>query len=131
MIRRVPPVSVLGLFLHKAERRRMLRPFSMPDMKNNIHAEAAPSPKRTAGTIRRTESRLERYAPDLAEAIRRNPPQNLTIAEAAAFLSMSPRSVQNHIAARRLSVTRIGGSVRLRLPDLLRDLEKFKVAAAL
>lgn len=79
---------------------------------------------------RRTESRIEHYDPAEAEAIRRNPPMNMTIAEAAAFLSVSPRTIRNQIAARRLTVVRIGSCVRLRLSDLQRALEKFAVRAA-
>lgn len=81
-----------------------------------------PSPARPA--LRRTDDPLDQAT---ADAIRRNPPKYLSIAEAAAYLGVAPRTIREHIAARRLSHVRFGGRVILRTADIDQDMEKMVV----
>jgi excisionase family DNA binding protein len=83
----------------------------------------------TPGNVRRTEERIEHFDLARAEHIRRDPPRNLSISEAAAYLGISPRTVRNRIADRRLTAVRLGGRVILRAADLDRDLDRLAVRA--
>jgi excisionase family DNA binding protein len=80
-------------------------------------------------TIRRTESRIELYDPERAEIIRRDPPLVMTVAETAAVVSKCPRAIRDDIAAGRITAIRIGGSIRIRREDLMRDLGRLPSAA--
>jgi hypothetical protein len=76
---------------------------------------------------RRTESRIDTVDPVRAESIRRHPPEVMNIAEAAAFLTVSPSKVRVDIQARRLRCVRLGGRVIMRLCDLRVDLDRLTV----
>ena len=66
-----------------------------------------------------------------AEAIRRNPPHVLSLPEAAAFLTISPRKLWEivHRPGSSLRAAKFGRRLVLRLADLNRYLE-LQVAAA-
>lgn len=60
---------------------------------------------------------------DQATVIRTNPPVNLTVMEAAAYIGVSPRKLRDLIAARRVKFARIGAKIILRreyLDELVR-----------
>ncbi len=56
--------------------------------------------------------------PKDAENLRRNPPCNMSVREAAVFLGVSTRLVWNLIAERKLKHVRLRGRVIIRLKDL-------------
>jgi excisionase family DNA binding protein len=55
-----------------------------------------------------------RLADTVASEIRRNPPVNLTVPEAAAYACCSPRKMRELIASRRVRSTRVGAKIVLR-----------------
>ena len=65
----------------------------------------------TSTSVIEGKRRDERLDPERAARIRRDPPEVMTIPEAAAFLTMSPRTVRSHITAGRLSAARLGARV--------------------
>ena len=56
-------------------------------------------------------------------SIRSNPPKNLYVPEAAAYIGISPRYLRSLIAERKIRVVRIGHRVMLRLIDVDRWME--------
>lgn len=73
--------------------------------------------------------RGERLTAESAAAILANPPAIFTIPEGAAWCRVSPRTMREHIAARRVPAIRFGGRVLLRRDDLMRALERMTVQA--
>jgi len=55
-----------------------------------------------------------RLPPEQAANIRTNPPFNMTVMEAAAYLAVSPRKVRDLVASRRLRHARIGAKIVIR-----------------
>ena len=55
-----------------------------------------------------------RLSPEQASAIRTNPPVNMGVFEAAAYLNISPRKLRDLIAARRVKHARLGAKIILR-----------------
>jgi excisionase family DNA binding protein len=51
-------------------------------------------------------------------AVRSNPPRNMSIIEAAAYMGFSPRKLRYEIAEGRIKAVRFGRRVILRLKDL-------------
>ena len=62
--------------------------------------------------------------PEQIHNIQRNPPRNLTVTEAAAYLRICERTLRELIRRRVLKVVRIGRRVSLRLFDLEAYLER-------
>ena len=52
------------------------------------------------------------------ETVRANPPRQLKVQEAAAYIGISDRNLRTLIAERRIPVVRIGGRIVLRLVDV-------------
>lgn len=71
----------------------------------------------------------ERLSPEVAAAILANPPAILNVPEAAALCRVSPRTMRDHIAARRVPVVRFGGRVLISRDELLRTLDQMTVKA--
>ena len=71
--------------------------------------------------IRKTESPLGAEA---AFEIRRNPPRNMNLAEAAAYVGVSPKKLRNDVRLRRIPAVRLGGRIIFRIEDVNRALEK-------
>jgi len=63
------------------------------------------------------------------EKVRSNPPANMTKTEAAAYLRISLRHLENEIRACRIQALRIGRRVILRKADIDRRLELLALAA--
>jgi excisionase family DNA binding protein len=63
-------------------------------------------------------------------SIRTNPPKNLKVAEAAAYIGVSDRTLRTLIAEQKIPVVRIGGRIVLRLVDVDRWLESKLEGAA-
>ena len=82
-----------------------------------------------ASSARRLESRLDYTDAPRAEQIRRDPPKCMSVLEAASYVSIHPRTLRRHIADRRITTTRLGGRIVIRLVDLERDLGRFAVPA--
>lgn len=61
---------------------------------------------------------------EAAELIRRNPPRNLSLQEAAWYLGFSKRKLRYEIAEGRIQAVRFGRRVILRLKDLDAALER-------
>lgn len=55
-----------------------------------------------------------RLAPDRAQAIRTNPPINMSVLEGAAYISCSSRKLRDLINDRRVKCARIGSKIVLR-----------------
>ena len=55
-----------------------------------------------------------RLSPEKAATIRTNPPVNMGVFEASAYLNISPRKLRDLIAARRVKCARIGAKIILR-----------------
>ncbi len=85
--------------------------------------------------LKRTEIPLEITNPEKAEIIRRNPPANMNLAEAACYCGVSPRSLRQYVRNRAISRIKIGGRILFRREQLDSDLirleqkSKFEVAA--
>jgi excisionase family DNA binding protein len=73
--------------------------------------------------IRRTETRIETFNPDLAVEIRRNPPAMLSLNECAAVLGIATRTVRQRIADRTLPHVRLGGRVLVPRDAMFRAIE--------
>ena len=62
--------------------------------------------------------------PEALEAIRRNPPRIMDIAEVSIYLGQSPRKTRNDVRLGRLPRIKLGGSVRFRIEDVDRALAR-------
>ena len=60
---------------------------------------------------------------ELSACVRTNPPKQLNVNEAAAYIGVSPRTLRTWISERKISVARLGGRVVLRLVDVDRFIE--------
>ena len=66
-----------------------------------------------------TDSRCKRsLSAEECSQIRRNPPRNLRLPEAAAYLTISERKLYDLVKRRRIPVVRLGGRLVFRLEDL-------------
>lgn len=54
-------------------------------------------------------------------------PQPLTRLELAAFLKLSPRTIDRYVASRRIPFIKIGKTLRFQLADVHRALKRFTV----
>lgn len=64
-----------------------------------------------------------RLSEDRATLIRTNPPVNMTVMEAAAYIGISPRKLRDLIASRRVKFARVGVKIIVRreyLDELVR-----------
>jgi excisionase family DNA binding protein len=55
-----------------------------------------------------------RLAADKAAVIRTNPPLNMVVNEAAAYLAVSPRKIRDLIQSRQIKSARVGAKIVLR-----------------
>lgn len=93
----------------------------MPTLDKQHPAEG---PETSKQSVRRTEADLNRYDPERAERIRRDPPLLLDLNEAAVLARCGVRTLRDHIRRRSLSCVKLGGRVLIRRDQLLADLEK-------
>ena len=80
--------------------------------------------------LRRTETRLEISDPQRADRVRRDPPFRMTLAEAATYIGISPRTLRDHVRCRRISQVKLGGRIVFRREQLDNDLAKLEQASA-
>jgi excisionase family DNA binding protein len=101
---------------------------------NNSGAEAAGTEPKVSeqlfASLLRELRKLETVDDSRAELVRRDPPQIMSVFEAAWYLNCSEKTIRTDIDARRLSCVRLGGRVLLRLVDLHADLDRMAVRAA-
>lgn len=91
---------------------------------------ATQSPEKPAADSTSDDDRDDIDTSPRAEFIRRDPPQNLTVQEAAWYLRVSERKVRREIDAGRLTHVRMGGRIIFRLIDLQADVERMLVRGA-
>ena len=65
-----------------------------------------------------TKSSPSQLATPHIAAVRSNPPRNMSLIEAAAYMGFSPRKLRYEIAEGRIKAVRFGRRVILRLKDL-------------
>jgi excisionase family DNA binding protein len=75
---------------------------------------------------RKTESRLTQ---EETERILRDPPPRMSLAEAAAYLNVSPRALRGYVRKRIVSRVKLGGRVIFRREALDADLAKLEQPA--
>ena len=71
-----------------------------------------------------TDSKFK-ITPEVAAEIRRNPPINMTVPEAAAYLTIGTRTLWDWIEQRKVKAVRRGARTILRRADLDAVLEKW------
>lgn len=70
-----------------------------------------------------TTEKQKEATPHIA-AVRSNPPRNMSLIEAAAYMGFSPRKLRYEIAEGRIKAVRFGRRVILRLKDLEEALDR-------
>ena len=74
--------------------------------------------------MQQTTASIYRLDPEKAASVRTNPPHNMTVFEAAAYVGVSPRKLRDLLTAGRIKHARLGAKIivtRTALDEALRS----------